>query len=98
MDLDESEQIKKHYDAIKAIEEHRKLKLANDKTAGALVDRSEYDAEYSDVITTLRGKILDIPNRLKQKCNEELTEHVEAMCLLVCEDLLNEMACYTPAV
>lgn len=96
MEVEEAEQHKKHYDALKSEGEYRKLELAIKQIEGTLVSKSDIEAEYADVIVTFRNKVLDLPSKLKSKCGEDLSQHAETSLLTICEDMLNELTEYKP--
>jgi hypothetical protein len=92
-ELDEAEQRAK---IAKLEEEQRKLKLANDLKAGALVHRDDVRLEIVEVMLRVKQRLQQIPRELESLMPEDIRPTLTRKLGSSIENILREMSQWRP--
>lgn len=86
-----SKRKREFWNAEKARQDCLKITRLNQADIGQLVDRKNLDDAYKEIFTTIQGKILALPSRLKRAVGDKLSEQVEDALEVMVNDLLDEV-------
>ena len=86
------ENLKEYFSVLSTREDWLKKKQQRAVAEGTLVVREDLESDYRRVFKLLSKKVMDLPNLLKNRLGDDLSERGELLLERLCKDLLESVA------